>query len=155
MLIVNYFPGSYGDRYICKISGVEPELDKHGHTKNNYNHILKLPSFYTGDNKQKILQDLSTTHSIIGAHRLLGYNFEQFDVVSIDPRSCLEMVAKRYWYQLENKLITPHKHSHVIDKVLEKHPKEVLLPMLTKEINEWCDSNILENDKIVSLDGLV
>lgn len=154
MLIVNYFPGSYGDRYISNILGNEPKIDEHGHTKNNYDPILKLPEFYTKQNKEIILENLSKKYSVIGAHRQAGYDFIGYPVVSIDPRNKLDIVADRFIYQIKNKLIT-HKHQRVIERVIETQNNSVVLSSLIKEILKWCEVNILQTDQIVDLNELV
>ena len=154
MLIVNYFPGSYGDRYISTVLGKEPKIYEHGHTKNGYDPILKFPEFYTNQNKATILKDLSKEHRVIGAHRQEGFDFGEYTVVSIDPRNKLDIVAKRFLYQIENKVIT-HKNQNIIERVIETQGRAVLLPILIKEILKWCEINILPMDKIVDINELV
>lgn len=154
MLVVNYFPGSYGDRYISNILGKEPRINEHGHTKNEYDPILKLPEFYETENKETILNDLSKKYNIIGAHRQGGFDFVGYDVVSIDPRNKLDLVAERFLYQIENKLIR-HRHQNIIEQVIETQSHAVVLPFLVKEILKWCDLNILPSDKMVDINELV
>lgn len=154
MLIVNYFPGSYGDKYISHILGKEPTIDKHGHTKNNYDPILKFPEFYENKKAASILNDLSKKYKIIGAHRQAGFEFVGYEVISIDPRNKLDLVAERFLYQIENKLIK-HKLQSIIPRVIETQDRDVVLLVLVKEILKWCEVNILPSDNMVDINELV
>lgn len=154
MLIVNYFPGSYGDKYIAGILSKEPNIDQHGHTINDYDKILKFPEFYTRQDKSSILENLSKKYSVIGAHRQNRFDFVGYSVVTIDPRNSLDIVAQRFYYQLEHKLIN-YRHNRLVTKVIETCDKSEVLLTFSKEIQKWCDINILDTDKIVDVNELV
>ena len=86
MVVVNYFPGSFGDRIIAELSGLSFVVDDLDIYHLGYPDDLKRPQFYyekSADEQQQIfknkLKGWLVDKKVLGGHRCLQYDFRTLD----------------------------------------------------------------------------
>jgi hypothetical protein len=164
MLLVNYFPGSFGDRVIAKISGLPFTIDSKDRYIIQYPIDLKLTEFYTQsaeDQRYSYLHTVKpflTNSRVIGVHRNYGFDFKTLDenltVISIDPIDCLKTVTQHYFNKV---FLLGRSHNTMITQILQRyqHNPDIVYRVLEKEIVKWREINILPGDIIFNLQEFI
>ena len=163
MYIVNWYPGSYGDRIIKDLFGLDHRVTEKDLYSLPITPLLKLPEFYNYDSREwfdyfypTILNNLAT-FGVIGAHRLNGFDFTKFlpkvSVISIDPSDQTELIAENFFKKVQGVRLV--QDNPVITHLLNKKQFDSAKSYKQKLIANWKNSNILNKDIVFSLNRYI
>lgn len=154
-----------GDTIIAYLLGVDYQRDYLGRVRHEYPWNFKDVGFYQLpiESKANIFTDVIKPWlddcGIIGAHRFEQFDFRELDnsiqVLSIDPRSCLDQVAKMFIDKVQSELGYYHAVDQTLDSaIVEKYgiDSELRIKFAQKKIIQWAEHNILPSDNVVGLD---
>lgn len=160
MYIVNWYPGSYGDRIITDLFDIKYSVSDNDTYFLPYNNILKEPETYQFDFEtlllhfQTVVQSDLTKYGVIGAHRLSKLDFTEFlpkiKVISIDPDNCINLVVDNFLKKVQG--LRPEHDNPIIKYLLNKNQTSSAKTHKNKLITDWKRDNILETDLIFSLE---
>lgn len=163
MYIVNWYPGSYGDRIIKDLFDIEYSVTDNDVYRLPYNAILKYPETYQLDFEtlfdtfQTVVKHQINTYGVIGAHRLNRLDFTKFlpdvKVISIDPGKNIDSVVNSFFKKVQG--LRPEHDNPIIKYLLNKHQTSSAKLYKNKLITDWKRDNILEHDIIFDLDRYI
>jgi len=153
-----------GDTIIAYLLGVDYQRDYLGRVRHEYPWNFKDVGFYQLpiESKANIFIDIIKPWlddcSIIGAHRFEQFDFRELDndiqVLSIDPRCCLDQVAKMFLNKVQSETGYYHAMDQTLDTAIAERygpSSELRIKFAQKKITQWAERNILPSDSVVSL----
>lgn len=159
MYIVNWYPGSYGDRIIKDLFDLKFTIIENDTYILPYNQLFKFPETYCLSESdlrlsidKLILPDLKK-YNVIGAHRLNKFNFDGLingcKVISIDPTDCYDNIIDSYFKKVHGRWTEPD--NRFINQLLSKQKLDIARRYKRKLIENWQRNNIVESDIIFEL----
>ena len=163
MYIVNWYPGSYGDRIIKDLFDIEFTVTESDIYRLPYDPVLKYPETYqlTDSSFKLKVMPLALASlknfGVIGAHRLSGLDFTQYfkniKVVSIDPGNYSNIVSENFFKKVQG--VRPEHDNPIVKYLLNKNQNSTAEIYKQKLILDWKRDNILETDIVFSLNRYI
>ena len=160
MYIVNWYPGSYGDRIITDLFDIEFTVTESDIYRLPYDPVLKYPETYRLDFEtlfkqfQTVVKPDLHKYGVIGAHRFDKLDFTKFlpdvKVISIDPGNKINSVTASFFKKVQGG--RPESDNPILKYLLNKNQIGSATIYKNKLINSWKRDNILKNDIIFDLD---
>ena len=160
MVVVNYFPGSFGDRIIAELSGLPCIVDSLDVCHLKYPDALKHPWFYYEKTLMEqieifdnVLGPWLTTNKVIGGHRCLRYDFTKLNdrvrVISIDPSNTdPNLVVGAF----NAKVYSQFGHYNPkVTQALTKVTNSQQMQYFARDLSKWVTENILPTDTVLDL----
>jgi len=154
VLLVNYYPCSFGDTLISMFAGIE--LKRNNNVTQTPVNFLKLTEFYSLSHDDKLTWWKRINHSVVSCHRQFG-----FDYNTIEPVTVISVqLADRGWLYKRIKEIHWKQHNYDIGNPMLKQLKERLSEVQLNDLIEsdyqsWAKTNVLDSDDILPFESLL
>ena len=155
MLLVNYYPCSFGDTLTSMFTN--GELQRNNNITTISGGFLKLPEFYSLSHKDKLQWwKRINGYDVVSCHRQFG-----FDYNTIEPVSVISIqIADRGWLYKRVKEIHWKQNNYDIGNSMLKQIKERLSEsqlndLVESEYQSWVKTNVLDSDDILPFESLL
>lgn len=155
MLLVNYYPCSFGDTLASMFAGVG--IQRKNNVTVSPDSLLKQPGFYTLSQQDKIIEwNKIKHHSVLGCHRQSGFDYNTIEPVSVisvtiaDRDWFYQRIKKIHW---EQNLAQPE--NPILKRIKERLTENELDQLIESDYRSWSRANILESDDILPFESLL
>lgn len=162
MYILNWYPGSFGDRIMIELFDVPYRiLDEAGAYRMTYDSFLKYPNTYKlpltemVEKFNAISLPFIEKNKVTGAHRLSKFDYKllnpELKTISIDPTDCYEQIADAFLKKVYGVHGIQSSADAMIEYLLENNLHSQAKQYQEKLIKQWQKDNIIETDYIFYL----
>lgn len=154
MLLVNYYPCSFGDTLTSMFANVELQRNKNV-TRTSVN-FLKLTEFYSLSQKDKAEWWKRIDQNVLSCHRQHGFDYNTIKpvtVISVEVinRSWLcNRVKEIHWKQNNYDIGNP-----ILKKIKERLSDAELNKLIDSDYQSWAQTNILASDDILPFESIL
>jgi len=155
VLLINYYPCSFGDTLTSMFAGKNPQ--RSNNVTKNPGGFLKLPEFYSLSQQDKLScwQQINH-HAVVSCHRQFGFDYNTIEPVTvisvkISNRAWLyERIKAIHWTQNQFDIGNP-----ILKKIKKQLSETELDKLIEADYQIWSKANILESDDILPFEFLL